>query len=128
MPVSMQQTTKGILHGPGDGGENMGLHGGELNHVFAQEKFGYENTLGIDLVQDQHLSLRLVVNPFRIGIVEVDHRKVVFPLNGPVTVVSLPHSIVHHHCFVMRGELIFKQVWRWGDKNLSTWASFKSRP
>lgn len=46
----VKQSAKGVFHGSGCGGEDVGFDSGKMNDVFSNEAFGDVETLGIDFI------------------------------------------------------------------------------
>ena len=73
----------------------MGLHGRQVNDVGTGEALRYLDSLGENIVQRQHLGLRLVVDPAVGRSVEVHRRQSDPVLCGLVLVVFLALVGVH---------------------------------
>ncbi len=82
----VKQSAEGVLHRSRNSGEDMGLHGGQMEHAAAKEAFRNLDTVRIDLRQGEHLSLRLVGCPLLTFFVKVDILYVVFLQHGTVLV------------------------------------------
>ena len=75
----VQKTAEGILHRAGGGGEDVGLHGGKMNDVLADEAPRNVEAVGVDLVEAQEPVREVAdgvadVDPF-LAFVEVDVAK-----------------------------------------------------
>ena len=88
--LTVQQAAKGVLHGAGHGGKDVGFHGGQVHDVLAGENLRYLDALRVNIVQHQHFSPGLVTHPGLGGRVQVDGTQVVLVLDGLVAVVDFP--------------------------------------
>lgn len=72
----VEEAAEGIFHGAGCGGKYVGLHGGQVDDVFADQAPGNVESVGVDLIQAQE-SVRQIahgipnVDPF-LAFIQVD--------------------------------------------------------
>ncbi|MBN9494891.1 hypothetical protein J0H33_16325 [bacterium] len=77
MAAVVEQPAEGVLHGAGHGREDVGLEGGHVDDVCAEERLGHLDTIGEDLIEDEHLAFGGVRHPARAAILEVETVKAV---------------------------------------------------
>ena len=74
--VLVEQAAEGVLHRARGGGEDVGLHGGQMDDVLADEALGDREALRVDLVEAQELlgeiPHRLADGDPLLALVEVD--------------------------------------------------------
>ena len=76
MTMGLKQSTEGILHGPGYGGENVCLHRRQMDNIPLSEKGRDFNSPGVNRVQNHHRMFRRVRRPFNT----------ILKVNGPETI------------------------------------------
>ncbi len=99
--VAVQQATKGVFHGAGDGGENVGFYSGQVDHIHPHQSFGDKNALGIDFIQHQERLFGLVFDPLEILVVKVQAGHVVLVGDELVFVIDFGIGGIHNHRIVV---------------------------
>ena len=87
-PVA-QQAAERVLHRAGRRGEDVRLDRRQVDDVLADERLRDLDAIGEDLVEDEHLALRLVVDPDGVFIRQVDALEAVAVEDDLVLVLDL---------------------------------------
>ncbi len=101
VPLRAQETSEGVLHRAGDGGEDVGFDGRHLNDVASDEDLRDVHPLRVDMVQHEEGLLGLVAHPVVLRLVEVDVSHAVLIHDDLLFVVALGHVGVHDDGVVM---------------------------
>ena len=77
VPLLVEQPAERILHGAGGGREDVGLHGGQVDDVLADEAARNHEPVGIDLIEAEELLREIAdrvldVDPGLVALVEMD--------------------------------------------------------
>ncbi len=101
VPLVVEQPAKRVLHRAGDGREDMGLDGWELNDVFVEEELRHLDAFGEDLVEHQERFLRGVWHPWVFRLEQVRVLDLVLVGYVLVLVVALPDERIDHDSAVV---------------------------
>ena len=102
--LPVKQPTEGVFHGPGHPGEDVGLHGGELDYVLPDEGLGDLDSVGEDVVEGEHLGLGPVLDPADGVFLKVHVGEVVLVGDDLLLVANLAFPGVDDHGAVVRGD------------------------
>jgi hypothetical protein len=112
MAPLVQETAEGILHRTGGGGEDVGLHGGQMNDVLADEAPRNVEAIAVDLVEAEKPVREVTdgvadVDPF-LSFVEMDVAKPVRLHDRELLVLPLGEVSVDDDGAVVAGVY---QIW-----------------